>query len=104
MNVIDDINRLGEICHAVGYLGAIADDKYNDGLGSDLSDTVVKYIAELFNAKRVSITSMPEIDDWQRTHTTPYPFGTEVTTGTPLPKQDITITCVSADMIGGEDK
>lgn len=98
MNVIDDINRLGEICHAVGYLGAIADDKYNDGLGSDLSYTVVKYIAELFNAKRTSITSIPSIDDWHRTHTT----GTEVTTGTPLPRQDTIITCVSTDMIGGD--
>lgn len=31
----------------------------------------------------------------------PYPYGTEVTTGTPLPRQDTTITCVSTDMIGG---
>ena len=51
MNITEDVKRLGEICYAVGYLGAIADDKYNDGLGSDLSDTVVEYIAELFNAK-----------------------------------------------------
>ena len=73
MNITEDVKRFSEACHAVGYLGALGDDKYKDGLGSDLSDTVVKYIAELFNAKREPIT-VNEVDDWHRTHTTPYPF------------------------------
>lgn len=48
--ITKDVKRFSEICHAIGYLGAIADDKYNDGLGSELSDMIVQYIAELFIA------------------------------------------------------
>ena len=33
----------------------------------------------------------------------PYPYGTEVTTGTTIPRQDTTITRVSTDMIGGDN-
>ena len=50
--ITEDLKRLCDICHDLGYIGSLADEHYHDSRGSDKADRVCEYITELFNAKR----------------------------------------------------
>ena len=79
--ITEDVKLLCEMCRRIGYLSAFVDKDWADAE----ADQIVDYITELFNAKRemTITTNIPSL----------YPFGTEVTTGTPLPPQGVTVTC-----------
>ena len=50
--ITEDVKRLCDICHDLGYIGSLADEYYHDSRGSTKADRVVQYITELYNAKR----------------------------------------------------
>lgn len=81
--ITEDVKLLCDICRRIGYLSAFVDKDWADVE----ADQICNYITELFNAKmQMTITT----NDLVYRH---YPYGTEVTTGTPLPPQGVTVTC-----------
>lgn len=84
--ITEDVKTLCLMCRRIGYLSAHVDKDWADCE----ADEIVEYITDLFNAKREA--NIPQFSY----HTTDVPLA-DRTTATPVPNEQIIISCRVGD-------